>query len=104
MDIVYASLVFRHPGEAPHAHQAAEAADALWAHALPGVGLQHVSAHCHSGRVDFLLYLMSPDSPGTPGAEVRAHALITYGQRISPVLNRRYLPPGPLTEQTNPAG
>ncbi|MFJ7204576.1 hypothetical protein ACIQWR_13690 [Streptomyces sp. NPDC098789] len=96
MEIVYASLVLRRPDECATQHTAAEAVDALWAHALPEAGLQHVSARCEPGRIDFLLYLMSPAVLGAPTAEHRAHTLISHGQRTSPLLNLRFLPPQPL--------
>ncbi|MFE0701602.1 hypothetical protein [Streptomyces sp. NPDC058872] len=100
MEIVYASLMCRQAGEAPEASEAAEAVDAMWAHALPSVGLQHVSARPESGRLDFLLYLLSPGSPSAPSALSRAHTLLARSQQSSPLLNRRYLPPKPLAEPT----
>ncbi|SOB78771.1 hypothetical protein [Streptomyces sp. 1331.2] len=122
MDIVYASLKRRWPGDAAEAIGAAEAAaavDALWAHAEPADGLQHASAQPADDRIDFLLYLLSRDSsdssgssglsdssgsPGSPGssgrpdrvdAVCRAHSLIARSHRTSPMLLRCYLPPEP---------
>ncbi|GAA1390358.1 hypothetical protein GCM10009639_18990 [Kitasatospora putterlickiae] len=71
--------------------------DVLWAHCRPADGLQHVSAQSESGRLDLLLYFLTPNSPGTPRALELAHALITRTHRISPWLNRRYLAQEPLT-------
>ncbi|MFI5982548.1 hypothetical protein ACIBEA_16935 [Streptomyces sp. NPDC051555] len=104
MEIVYASLVLRRPDECATQQTAAEAVDALWAHALPEAGLQHVSARCEAGRIDFLLYLMSPAELGVPAAEYRAHTLIAHGQRTSPLLNLLFLPPRPLAATAHPTG
>ncbi|SOB86364.1 hypothetical protein SAMN06272789_6676 [Streptomyces sp. 1331.2] len=71
MDIVYASLKRRWPGDAAEAIGAAEAAaavDALWAHAEPADGLQHASAQPADDRIDFLLYLLSRDSSDSSGS------------------------------------
>ncbi|WP_030247448.1 hypothetical protein [Streptomyces sp. NRRL S-350] len=104
MDIVYASLKRRRPGsaaEAIGAAEAAEAVDALWAHAEPADGLQHASAQPADDRIDFLLYLLSRDSSDASGrpdpvdAVCRAHGLIARSHRTSPMLMRCYLPPEP---------
>ncbi|MFK0258246.1 hypothetical protein [Streptomyces sp. NPDC090445] len=95
MDFVYASLHRRQPAEAAPAAEAAEVVDALWAHALPGDGLQHVSARAEPDRVDVLLYLLSTDSPDALDGVDRAHTLITRSRQTSSVLRRRYLPPEP---------
>ncbi|WP_031068507.1 hypothetical protein [Streptomyces sp. NRRL WC-3742] len=97
MDIVYTSLIPRQPGHHVHEPTAgAEIVDALWAHALPGDGLEHVNARPEPDRVDLLLYLRTPDSPDAPAALQRAHDLIVRSHRTSPRLNRHYLPPEPL--------
>ncbi|WP_406088624.1 hypothetical protein [Kitasatospora purpeofusca] len=101
MEIVYASLTPRHPGEDVRPGDEAEIVDALWAHCPPGSGLQHVSARSEPGRVDLLLYLLTLDSPGAPTAVRRAHALIARSHRAAPLLNRRYLPPGPFAAHEN---
>lgn len=92
MEIVYASLTRRQPGEASYESEAAEVVDALWAHALPGDGLQHASARPERDRIDLLLYLMTLDAPAAPAALCRAHALIGRSRQNSPGLRRRYLP------------
>ncbi|MER7708857.1 hypothetical protein ABTX81_39020 [Kitasatospora sp. NPDC097605] len=96
MEIVYASLTPRQ-GEGVRPGDEAEVVDVLWAHCLPADGLQHVSAQSESGRLDLLLYFLTPDSLGTPSVLERAHTLITRSHRISPWLNRRYLAQEPLT-------
>ncbi|MFE4972753.1 hypothetical protein ACFRAR_11625 [Kitasatospora sp. NPDC056651] len=104
MEIVYASLKRRQPAAAAGATgeaEAAEAVDALWAHAEPADGLQHASAQPAGDRIDLLLYLLSRD-PFDPlgrldpaAAVFRAHGLIARSHRTSPTLRRRYLPPEP---------
>lgn len=101
MDIVYASLKRRRPGPPAGAVAAAEAVDALWAHAGPADGLQHASAQPADDRIDFLLYLLSRD-PSEPSGRLdpadavcRAHSLIARTHRTSPMLLRYYLPPEP---------
>ncbi|MFA7767974.1 hypothetical protein [Streptomyces sp. NRRL S-448] len=103
MEIVYASLTRRRPGEASHEREAAEVVDALWAHALPGDGLQHASARPEADRIDLLLYLMTLDAPTAPTPLRRAHGLITRSQQNSLELRRRYLPPAPHTQNADPA-
>ncbi|CAM5546502.1 hypothetical protein KAURM247S_06082 [Kitasatospora aureofaciens] len=96
MEIVYASLRRRQPGDtAAEVNEAAETVDALWAHAEPGDGLQHASALPASDRIDLLLYLLTRDAPGQPDAVSRAHHLICRSHRTSPLLHRCYLPPEP---------
>lgn len=95
MDIVYASLKRRHAHVAAEACEAAEAVDALWAHAEPADGLQHASAQPAADRIDFLLYLLSTDPADAPSAVGRAHSLISRCQRTSSLLRRHYLPPEP---------
>ncbi|MCC9309370.1 hypothetical protein LN042_20175 [Kitasatospora sp. RB6PN24] len=97
MEIIYASLIPRQLDDGAQSGNEAEVVDALWAHAVPGDGLQHVSARPAPGRVDLLVYLLTLDSPGAPSALQRAHALIARSHQISPWLNRRYLSPEPLT-------
>ncbi|MFJ2193916.1 hypothetical protein ACIOJE_39220 [Kitasatospora sp. NPDC087861] len=103
MEIIYASLEFRRPGEAANESDVAAAVDALWVSALPSDGLQHVSARPEPGRIDVLFYLLSQDAPDTTGALSRARALIARSHRTSPRLHRLYLPPEPLAESTEPA-
>ncbi|MFE5585324.1 hypothetical protein [Kitasatospora sp. NPDC056531] len=95
MDIVHASLKRRQPGATAEASEAAEAVDALWAHAEPADGLQHASAQPASDRIDLLLYLLSRDPSDRPDAVGRAHSLISRCHRTSPLLHRSYLPPEP---------
>ncbi|MFB7668488.1 hypothetical protein ACFC1R_31965 [Kitasatospora sp. NPDC056138] len=95
MEIVYASLRRRHPGEATETNEAAEAVDALWAHADPSDGLQHASAQSAPDRIDLLLYMLSRDRSDQPDAVHRAHSLIYRSHRTSPLLRRCYLPPEP---------
>ncbi|MFE5861659.1 hypothetical protein ACFQ77_14040 [Streptomyces virginiae] len=101
MEIVYASLTLRRPGEPLHDSEAAEVVDALWAHAQPGDGLQHASARLERDRIDLLLYLMTRNAPTEPSALCRAHTLIERSQRHSPALRRRYLPPAPHTHDAD---
>ncbi|MEU3771984.1 hypothetical protein AB0F11_01975 [Streptomyces sp. NPDC032472] len=104
MDIVYASLKRRHAPAAADASEAAEAVDALWAHADPADGLQHASAQPAPDRMDFLLYLLSRDPADEPDAVGRAHSLISRCQRTSPLLRRHYLPPEPPAPMDRAAG
>ncbi|MFJ9697181.1 hypothetical protein [Kitasatospora sp. NPDC101183] len=94
MEIVYASLR-RRPGGTAGANEAAEVVDALWAHALPGDGLQHASTLPADDRIDLLVYLLSRDPSDRPDAVGRAHDLIARSHRTSPLLRRCYLPPEP---------
>ncbi|MEV7022248.1 hypothetical protein [Kitasatospora sp. NPDC093558] len=103
MEIVYAGLTPRQPDEAVRPGGEAEVVDALWAHCRPGDGLQHVSARSEPGRVDLLLYFLTPSSPDAPGAVQRAHTLIARSHQASSLLHRRYLPPEPLTAGAEPA-
>ncbi|WP_369185312.1 hypothetical protein [Streptomyces sp. Y1] len=69
MEVVHASLKRRHPGTAAPENEAAEAVDALWAHAEPADGLQHASALPAPDRIDLLLYLLTRNTPpATPSA------------------------------------
>lgn len=97
MELVLASLKRRLPTEAAQENEAAEAVDALWAHAEPADGLQHATALPAPDRLDLLLYLLTQDAPGQPDAVSRAHRLITRSQRTSPLLRRGYLPLEPPT-------
>lgn len=101
MEIVYASLTRRQPGATLHESETAEAVDALWAHALPGDGLQHASARLERDRIDFLLYFLTLDTLTAPGSLCRAHILITRSQQNSPGLRRRYLPPNPRVDDSD---
>ncbi|MFD8754658.1 hypothetical protein ACFV0O_27280 [Kitasatospora sp. NPDC059577] len=93
MDLVYTSL-HRRPGtpRAP-ATEAVETLDILWAHTTPEDGLEHASARTEPGRLDLLLFLLPPESPGAPDATDRAAALVARSYRNSPALTLRYLPP-----------
>ncbi|GGZ84503.1 hypothetical protein GCM10010371_50350 [Streptomyces subrutilus] len=101
MEIVYASLTRRHTGNAPHESDAARVVDALWAHALPGDGLQHASARPEHDRIDLLLYLMTKDASTAPAALCRAHALIERSRRNSLGLRRRYLASPPHSREAD---
>ncbi|WP_052390268.1 hypothetical protein [Streptomyces sp. NRRL B-24484] len=104
MDIVYASLRRRCPGPVPPG-EAAEVLAALWAHARPDDGLQHVSARIEDDRVDLLLYLLTR-TPGPADADAgpaRARALMDRSHLASPLLRRRYLPPAPAPATARPA-
>ncbi|MGA5823221.1 hypothetical protein ACPC54_35825 [Kitasatospora sp. NPDC094028] len=95
MEIVHASLKRRQPVAAARENEAAEAAeavDALWAHAEPADGLQHASALPAPDRIDLLLYLLTRDTPDESDAVSRAHRLITRSHRTSPLLRHGYLP------------
>ncbi|WP_431681002.1 hypothetical protein [Kitasatospora sp. KL5] len=104
MDIVYASLRRRCSGPVPPG-EAAEVLAALWAHARPDDGLQHVSARSEDDRIDLLLYLLTrtPDPVGAEPGPDRAHALISRSRQASPLLHRRYLPPAPAPATGRPA-
>ncbi|MFD9129920.1 hypothetical protein [Kitasatospora sp. NPDC059571] len=103
MDIVYASLHRRRPGPVPPG-EAAEVLAALWAHARPDDGLQHLSARSEDDRIDLLLYLLTrtPDSAGAEPGPARAHALISRSHLASPLLHGRYVPPAPATAPGRP--
>ncbi|MEV0191581.1 hypothetical protein AB0I39_23965 [Kitasatospora purpeofusca] len=77
--------------------EASEVVGILWAHALPGDALQHITARSQGDRVDLLLYLLTrpADCPSDPVAS--AHTLIARGHRASPLLSRRYHPLAPDT-------
>ncbi|MFJ5926888.1 hypothetical protein ACIQF6_30290 [Kitasatospora sp. NPDC092948] len=93
MDIVYASLRRRESGPVP-AQEADEVVGILWAHALPGDALQHITARSETDRIDLLLYLLTRRSADGPADSVDAgYALIARGHRASPLLSRRYHPP-----------
>ncbi|MFJ9448610.1 hypothetical protein ACIRRH_43475 [Kitasatospora sp. NPDC101235] len=92
MDLVYASLRRKEPGPAP-TQEAGEIVGILWAHALPGDALQHITARSESDCIDLLLYLLTPDGPST--SLRAAHALIARSHRASPLLARRYHHPVP---------
>ncbi|MFE5586159.1 hypothetical protein [Kitasatospora sp. NPDC056531] len=97
MEIIYASLIPRQSDDGVQSNHEAAVVDALWAHSVPGDGLQHLSARPEPGRVDLLFYLLTLDSPDAPSALQRVHTLIARSHRTSPWLNRRYLSPEPLT-------
>ncbi|MFJ8210453.1 hypothetical protein [Streptomyces sp. NPDC096033] len=101
MDVVYASLKRRHPGSQAQDGEAAEAVDALWAHAQPADGLQHATARPLHDRIDLLLYFLSRDPSAKPDAVGRAHSLISRSHRTSSVLHQRYQAPEP-PEATDP--
>ncbi|MFJ9692573.1 hypothetical protein [Kitasatospora sp. NPDC101183] len=106
MDIVHASLR-RRPGGTAEANEAAQAVDALWAHAEPGDGLQHAYAEPADDRIDLLLYLLGrdpSDRPDRPDAVRRAYGLIARSHRSSPALHRGYLPPRPPQAKDRTAG
>ncbi|WP_033223043.1 hypothetical protein [Kitasatospora phosalacinea] len=95
MDVVYASLRRREPGPVP-AREASEVVGILWAHALPGDALQHITARSQDDRIDLLLYLLTRHPDDGPSTSVdTAHTLLTRGHRNSPLLNRRYHAPAP---------
>ncbi|MFJ5229059.1 hypothetical protein ACIQBJ_04070 [Kitasatospora sp. NPDC088391] len=79
--------------------ETAEILAALWAHALPADGLQHITARGESDRTDLLIYLRTlPDPAPAPDAHPavqRAHHLIARTHRASPLLHRSHLPPDP---------
>lgn len=102
MEIIYASLTSRQSDDGARPGHEADVVDALWAHALPDDGLQHVSARREPGRVDLLLFLLTTDPFGGPGPLHRAHGLIARSHRLSPLLHRRYLPPELLTSAAAP--
>ena len=95
MDIVYTSLHRRPAVDADPVVEVAEAVDALWAHTVPGDGLEHASALPTPERLDLLLYLLTPDPAHSrvPDPVQRAASLLARCYRSSPALNHRYLPP-----------
>jgi len=95
VDLVYTSLHHRSGAPRAPATEAAETLDILWAHTTPEDGLEHACARTEPGRLDLLLFLLPPESPGAPDATDRAAALVAHSYRNSPVLKLRYLPPGP---------
>lgn len=92
MDIVYASLCRRPSGIATEG-ELGEVTAALWAHASPDDGLQHVSGRCEADRLDLLLFFLSTMS-GPHEAPARALLLLARCYEASAVLQRRYLCPG----------
>ena len=100
MDIVYTSLERRPAVNPDPVGEVAEAVDALWAHAAPGDGLEHASALPAPGRLDLLLYLLTPDPgpPCMPDPVQRAATLLARCHRDSPLLHHRYLPPVPRSD------
>ncbi|MEV7447141.1 hypothetical protein AB0O22_39405 [Streptomyces sp. NPDC091204] len=91
----------RQPGPLPLESETAEVVDALWAHAVPGDGLQHTSASAEPDRIDLLIYLMTRDDPGASDTLCRAHILLTRSQHNAPRLRMRYLPPVPHTQDVD---
>ncbi|WP_030463927.1 hypothetical protein [Kitasatospora sp. NRRL B-11411] len=102
MDVVHTGLERRRTAPVAAATEEAEAVDALWAHADPGDGLEHITARSCADRIDFLLFYLSR-TPGRPSdAADRAHLLITAAHRASPLLRQRYLPLEPSTSAGHP--
>ncbi|GGR06535.1 hypothetical protein [Kitasatospora griseola] len=90
MDLVYASLRRKEPGPAP-TQESGEVVGILWAHALPGDALQHVTVVCKADQVDLLLYLLTRHPADGPSTSVRtAHSLLARSYRASLLLARRY--------------
>ncbi|MEV7117440.1 hypothetical protein [Kitasatospora griseola] len=98
MDIVHVGLRRREPGPASP-DEANETVGILWAHALPGDALQHITARSDTDRLDLLIYLRTRDpADARPPAVDAAHTLIRRGHQASPVLARRYFAPEPATD------
>ncbi|MFB8205993.1 hypothetical protein [Kitasatospora purpeofusca] len=96
MDVVYASLHRRQRAAPEPAAELAEALGALWAHATPGDGLEHVTGCPEADRIDLLMYLSTAARP-QGDAVCRVEALLVRCHDASPLLRRRYLPPGTTT-------
>ncbi len=106
MDIVYTSLE-RHPtADRATAAEAAEAVDALWAHAVPADGVEHITATAGPQRLDLLLYLLTTDptrsdtASASASASERCAAFLSRSHHASPLLRHRYQPPTPQTRDT----
>jgi hypothetical protein len=76
--------------------EAAEVLSALWAHALPGDGLEHASCRAECDRVDLLLHLLTLTSRESEvrSAWHRADDLPARWHQASPLLKLRCMPPG----------
>ncbi|WP_037608392.1 hypothetical protein [Streptacidiphilus rugosus] len=98
MDIVYSSLTRRSAAGPDPAAEVTEVVDTLWAHAVPGDGLEHAGGRTEQDRIDLLLFLRTPHGPDPDDAQRRAAALLHRSHLASPLLNRRYLPPAPLPD------
>lgn len=93
MDIVYASLR-RRPDVAVAAEgEKAEVLGALWAHATPADGLEHVCCRPEADRVDLILYLLTRRAPDRGMATQRVGDLLARCHTSSPTFHRRYQPP-----------
>ncbi|MFC5663621.1 hypothetical protein ACFP3U_11585 [Kitasatospora misakiensis] len=98
MDIIYASLHRRQQAAPEPAAEVAEVLGALWAHATPGDGLEHVTGRPEADRIDLLMYLATATATRpVADAPCRAEALLTRCHDASPLLRRRYLPPRTAT-------
>ncbi|EST33271.1 hypothetical protein [Streptomyces roseochromogenus] len=95
MDIVYASLPRRPADDQPPLGETAEVLGALWAHAVPDDGLEHVTCRAELDRVDLLLFLLTRNSPDAASRTAlhRAGSLLTRCHQASPLLRERYLAP-----------
>nr|BEK64524.1 hypothetical protein KPHV_17510 [Kitasatospora purpeofusca] len=96
MDVVYASLHRRQQAAPEATAELAEVLGALWAHATAGDGLEHVTGRPEEDRIDLLMYLSTAAGP-RGDALCRVEALLTRCHDASPLLRRRYLPPGATT-------
>ncbi|WP_042373081.1 hypothetical protein [Streptacidiphilus neutrinimicus] len=104
MDLVYASLDRRAAAAPEPAQEVSELLGALWAHAAPDDGLEHITGRAEDQRVDLLFFLLTTDpaAPGARSAVDRTEALLRRCHQASPSVHRRYLPPRPLAEATRP--
>ncbi|MFF2042537.1 hypothetical protein ACFVVX_19120 [Kitasatospora sp. NPDC058170] len=96
MDIVYASLHRRQPTAPEPDGELAEVMGALWAHATPADGLEHVTGRTEVDRIDLLIFLATP-ALSLADAPSRAEVLLGRCHEASPLLSRRYLPPRTAT-------
>ncbi|MHA6761545.1 hypothetical protein [Streptacidiphilus sp. PAMC 29251] len=95
MDIIYTSLERRDPAAPDPVNEVAEVLDALWAHATAEDGLEYAGGNAGPGRLDLLLFLLTPppDRPPATAAIHRAAQLLNRCHRASPMVRHRYLPP-----------
>jgi hypothetical protein len=95
MDIVYASLPRRPAAGPPPPGETTAVLGALWAHATPDDGLEHITCRTQPDRIDLLLYLLTRPrhAPGPRNPLHRATALLNRSHQASPLLRNRYLPP-----------
>ncbi|MFC5908627.1 hypothetical protein [Streptacidiphilus monticola] len=95
MDLVRASLYRRLVSGLSPPGENAEVLGALWAHAVPEDGLEHVFCRPEADRVDLLLFLLtrSAGDPDGRSALDRAEGLLHRSHQASPVLRSRFLPP-----------